>query len=121
MTRDEVLARVRMENVRSVRFLYCDNANIVRGKAAHAGALADFIDAGIGLMVVITEGVPVQDTAEVFAYLQSDKNHAGTRMIGPNCPGVITPGEKCRVGIMPGQVFSPGRVGVISRSGTLVY
>jgi succinyl-CoA synthetase alpha subunit len=83
-------------------------------------ACIEAIDAGIGLLVVITEGVPVQDSAEVFAYLQSDKNHAGTRMIGPNCPGVITP-EESLAGITPHTIAGKGPVGLVSKSGTLTY
>jgi len=83
-------------------------------------ACIEAIDAGIGLLVVITEGVPVQDTAEVWSYLQSDKNHAGTRMIGPNCPGIITPGESL-AGITPHTIAGKGPVGLVSKSGTLTY
>jgi len=83
-------------------------------------ACIEAIDAGIGLLVVITEGVPVQDTAEVFAYLQSEANVAGTRMIGPNCPGVITPGESL-AGITPHTIAGKGPIGLVSKSGTLTY
>ncbi len=82
-----------------------------------ADAILENIAAGIPLIVCITEGIPVQDMMRVKQALQKSKS----RLIGPNCPGVITPGAKCRVGIMPADVFLPGRVGVISRSGTLVY
>ncbi len=83
-------------------------------------ACIEAIDAGIGLLVVITEGVPVQDTAEVFAYLQGPANHAGTRMIGPNCPGVITP-EESLAGITPASIAGKGPIGLVSKSGTLTY
>ena len=79
-------------------------------------ACIEAIDAGIGLLVVITEGVPVQDSAEVFAYLDDKK----TRMIGPNCPGIITPGEAL-AGITPATIAGKGPVGLVSKSGTLTY
>lgn len=79
-------------------------------------ACIEAIDAEIPLMVVITEGVPVQDTAEVFAYLQGKK----TRMIGPNCPGVISPGESL-AGITPHTIAGKGPIGLVSKSGTLTY
>ena len=81
-----------------------------------ADAILEGASAGIPLVVCITEGVPTMDMVRVKRALQG----SGTRLIGPNCPGVITPGE-CRVGIMPSDVFSMGAVGVVSRSGTLVY
>ena len=83
-------------------------------------ACIEAIDAGIGLLVVITEGVPVQDTAEVWAYLQGPANGGGTRMIGPNCPGVITPGESL-AGITPHTIADTGPIGLVSKSGTLTY
>ncbi|MGW2091575.1 succinate--CoA ligase subunit alpha [Promicromonospora sukumoe] len=79
-------------------------------------AAIEAIDAGIGLLVVITEGVPVQDTAEVWAYLQGKE----TRMIGPNCPGIITPGESL-AGITPHTITGKGPIGLVSKSGTLTY
>ena len=79
-------------------------------------ACFEAIDAGIGLLVVITEGVPVQDTAEVWAHLQG----TDTRMIGPNCPGIITPGEAL-AGITPASIAGKGPVGLVSKSGTLTY
>lgn len=82
-----------------------------------ADAILEAADAGIPLVVCITEGVPALDMVMVKRYLAG----SGTRLIGPNCPGLITPGTRTRVGIMPGDVFTPGSVGVISRSGTLVY
>ena len=83
-------------------------------------AAIEAIDAGIGLLVVITEGVPVQDTAEVWAYLDGPTNHGGTRMIGPNCPGIITPGEAL-AGITPATIAGKGPIGLVSKSGTLTY
>lgn len=81
-----------------------------------AAAIMEAADAGVGLVVAITEGVPVLDMARVHAFMR-DK---GARLVGPNCPGLISPG-KCKVGILPGQIVAPGPVGVISRSGTLTY
>ncbi|MCC7363588.1 MAG: succinate--CoA ligase subunit alpha [Dehalococcoidia bacterium] len=82
-----------------------------------ADAILEAHAAGVPLIVCITEGIPVLDMVKVKATLRG----TGTTLIGPNCPGVITPGTKTRVGIMPGDVFLPGNVGVVSRSGTLVY
>ena len=79
-------------------------------------AVVEAVDAGIPLAVIITEGVPVKDTAEFFAYAQAH----GTRLIGPNCPGLITPGES-NVGITPATITGPGRIGLVSKSGTLTY
>jgi succinyl-CoA synthetase alpha subunit len=80
-------------------------------------AVVESVDAGIALIVVITEGVPVRDTAEFFAYVQ-DKGTS--RLIGPNCPGLISPG-KSNAGIIPANITEPGRIGLVSKSGTLTY
>ena len=81
-----------------------------------AGAIFEAVDAGLPFVVCITEGVPVMDMARVLPFVREK----GARLLGPNCPGLITPGE-CKIGIIPGNICKPGRVGLVSRSGTLTY
>ena len=93
------------------------NATVIFVPARFApDAMFEAADAGIPLIVCITEGVPVQDMMRVRNYLDQKK----VRLVGPNCPGLLTPGE-CKVGIIPGDIAIPGNVGVVSRSGTLTY
>jgi succinyl-CoA synthetase alpha subunit len=81
-----------------------------------SSAIFEAVDAGVDLIVVITEGIPVKDMVSIMRFVEEK----GSRLIGPNCPGIITPGE-CKVGILPTAVFKKGNVGVVSRSGTLTY
>ena len=94
------------------------NASLIFVPPAFASdAIVESVDAGIDVIACITEGIPVQDTIKVVRYLK-DKD---VTLIGPNCPGIISPGENFKMGIMPGHIHLPGRTGVVSRSGTLTY
>ena len=101
----------------AVRETNADTSLIFVPAAFATDAIVEAADSGVGLVICITEGVPVMDMVRVLPYLRSK----GVRLIGPNCPGVITPGGRCKLGIMPGRIHLPGRVGVVSRSGTLTY
>ena len=100
----------------AVRETQANTAVIYVPAAVAASAIFEAADAGIGLIVCITEGIPVLDMTRALPYL----HERGARLIGPNCPGLISP-EKSKVGIIPGNICRPGRIGVVSRSGTLTY
>lgn len=100
----------------AVRETKADTSIIFVPPAFAADAIMEAAEAGIGVIITITEGIPVADMIKVYAYVKE----RGAHLVGPNCPGVITP-EEAKVGIMPGFVFKKGKVGIVSKSGTLTY
>ena len=112
-----VLGKPVFDTVKAARDATDANASIIYVPAAFAAdAIFEAVDAGIELIVCITEGIPVMDMMKVRARLDQSES----RLVGPNCPGLLTPGQ-AKVGIMPGHIATPGSVGVVSRSGTLTY
>jgi succinyl-CoA synthetase alpha subunit len=114
----EIFGRPIFDSVKEAKEKTQADVSMIFVPAAFAAdAILEAEKAGVGIIVCITEGIPVQDMVEVKKVMRQSKT---SRLIGPNCPGVITPGE-CKVGIMPGYIHTPGAIGIVSRSGTLTY